>query len=241
MLADGVHPRAEPRRQRLGQLHACRGVRREDLPLLVGRESALVEEARLQAEPADVVQQGCPAQLGGVPRRQPELPADQGCVGLDAFGVAPGGVVVLVDGRDQVKEKGGVVMLTVELLVTAAHRLDALAEHLGGVAPARDGEPARSLVGEVDRQSQQGAQGQEAPTRAPRDQEQHRRQGNLRSEPHPQVHAQALGGRPACRGQAEHDRAERRHSDDQHPDAHREGRVRLPLAERGVVIVLRWT
>ena len=71
---------------------------------------------------ADVVQQGCPAELGGVLRGQAELLADQRRVGLDPLGVTAGEVVVGTDRGDEAQDLVGVAHLGVHAASVPARR-----------------------------------------------------------------------------------------------------------------------
>jgi hypothetical protein len=162
MASDGVDPGTEEGPEGLDQTGPRFGMAAEDFPLGGGRLARLVQDLDGDDQLPDVMEEGAPADLVGLERREVEFLDDEIGQGAGPFAVTSGAAVVGVQSRGQSDDFLG----QDDGVVGGAGLVDEAFELADIRAAQRNRKTRRSAIGEDQVQAEKNGQGEKAPAGA---------------------------------------------------------------------------
>ncbi len=227
MLVGGMEPVAEPWLQWSKHRRRCARVLRERLPFRLCRTAVLVEDLGRHGQLADVVEQGSPTELTEILVAQADLFTEHLGVGPDAFGVATGQPIVVVEFLEELDEVVAVERSTVA--VAASTRRLHLTQHSPRVRFPQRGLGSRwCLIRENEGQLHQGDERNQPSTQLRDHEQEHIRADEDQGDPQPPIHVQLRGREVLAGREGEGDRRGDRRDDDADPEESRQLRMRRP-------------
>src|ERR1039458_766399 len=162
MASDGVDAGTEKGSEGLDQPGPRFGMTTEDFPLRRGRLSRLVQDLDGDDQLPDVMEEGAPADLVGLDRREVEFLDDEIGQGSGPFAVASRPTVVGVQGRGQSDDFLG----QDDGVVGGPGFVDEAFELADVRAAQRNRKTRRSAIGEDEVEAEKNGQGEKAPAGA---------------------------------------------------------------------------